>query len=352
MHVIPKRAGSATQHTSFIMYCICTENWLFLSLCDSASESVKKTNKQKKNLQCTVWVHECEDDQRVSVHVSVCVYWVHLCISVCVHTRVCRLEQSAVTSCVFVWEAKRREEGELVCMGEGEIRLCLLPAYSTARLLTRYGREIESNRKTEAGRKESGREGEQGRKREQERAGARKEKEGIRFNHFRKSDSSHNTSHGEYHIDPFTRKVTGGYMHIHAHTCTFSQTLSLTHIKTNHCYTKQGLGWTIYHHSYSTQTGSLPFSEGKQHSSHLLWFSAGLPLCPPLVPPPQTPLQPQSLGGLIDPRHYCSLEDDRARTAASCWDKTAPALSLKDKQKRNYHCQRVPSHSIKTRETL
>lgn len=90
-------------------------------------------------------------------------------------------------------------------MGEGEIRLCLLPACSKGCLLTQYSREIESNRKTEAGRKETAREGVRG-ERENRREPAHEEREGIGFNHYRKSDSSHNTSCDEYRIDPFSRK--------------------------------------------------------------------------------------------------------------------------------------------------
>lgn len=33
--------------------------------------------------------------QMISVCVSMCMYWVCFCVPVCVHTRVCRLEQSA-----------------------------------------------------------------------------------------------------------------------------------------------------------------------------------------------------------------------------------------------------------------
>lgn len=59
-------------------------------------------------------------------------------------------------------------------MGEGEIRLCLLPACSKSCLLTRYGREIESSRKTEAGRKETEREGVKGESENRRHTGTRK----------------------------------------------------------------------------------------------------------------------------------------------------------------------------------
>lgn len=166
-----------------------------------------------------------------------CIYWVCLCITVRVHTRVCRLEHS-VSAGIVRWHhvclSERRGEGRRGSwFAWGRERLgCVysLPAPKADSSRDTADREQQKGRGRQAGRKEGGR-GE-GRKREQERgeSGRTKEREGIRFNHYRKSDSSHNTSHGEYHIDLFARKATGGYIHTHTHTCTFSQRLSLTHI--------------------------------------------------------------------------------------------------------------------------
>lgn len=198
-----------------------------------------------------------------------------------------------------------------------------LPALRADSSRDTAGRLRAAERQRQEGRRE-------GRKREQERVGARKRERSSGSTTTRDLTPVTTLAMVNYYIDPFTRKATGGYMH--THTCTFSKTLSLTHVTHHHCYTKQGQCWTMQQHGYSTETGFSPFSESKQRSSHLLWFSAGWPLCPLLVPPPWTPRQLQSLGGLIVPRSYCSREGDRARAAASCWDTISPARFLKDRQ--------------------
>lgn len=260
--------------------------------------------------------------------VSVCVYWVCLCV--CTYgTRVCKLEHSVSTGIVWwhhVCLSERRGEGRRGSwFAWGRERLdCVysLPALQADSSRDTAGRPRAAERQRQEGKRE-------GRKREQERVGARKrERESERASGSTATrDLTPVTTLAmvNYYIDPFTSKATGGYTHTHtlAH---FHKHHHWRTSHTNHCYTKQG--------QCATQTGCSPFSESKQRSSHLLWFSAGWPLCPLLVPPPWTPHQLQSLGGLIVLKSYCSREGDQARAAASYQDTTSPARFLKNRQEK------------------
>lgn len=160
----------------------------------------------------------------VSVCVRQCVSTGYICVFLCIHTRACRLEYWASAGIVrwhHVCLSERRGEGRRGSwFAWGRERLdCVysLPAPKAESSRDTAGRSRATERQRQEGKRAGGGAGglESEKRRE---SGCTKEKEGIRFNHYRKSDSSHNTSHGEYHIDPFTRKVTEGYMHTHMHT--------------------------------------------------------------------------------------------------------------------------------------
>lgn len=179
-----------------------------------------------------------------------CVSTGYICVFLCIHTRACRLEHSASAGIVrwhHVCLSERRGEGRRGSwFAWGRERLdCVysLPAPKAESSRDTAGRSRATERQRQEGRRAGGGGG-RARKREQERAGARKR---------RKASGSTTTGN----LTPVTTLAMVNITLIHLQeksleaTCTHTRThlYSFTNTDThhtNHCYTKQGQGWTIY----------------------------------------------------------------------------------------------------------